>query len=54
MIAVEKIIDGRCYRLTPYTLTQWYGLARAGCPLPKNIVDEFSRVWEEVSIIGTR
>jgi hypothetical protein len=49
-ICIEQTVEGKLYRLTQYSTAEWYSMAAAGCPLPSNIVDEFDRVWAEVSL----
>lgn len=37
--------------LSDYSLREWYGLVRQGCPMPSPMfVDEFKRVWIPASL----
>ncbi len=51
-VQLERQIDGRTYLLTVYNVSQWHSFVAQGCPMPAMIVDEFDRVWEEVSAVA--
>lgn len=49
-VQLEMVHHGKLYRLTPYSVREWYSIVRQGCPCPAVEVDEYERVWENVRL----